>query len=547
MKFLRRSFFAVLAFLILLSGCSRSNAPVSAGAVSSDDSYPYYHDLNIIDDNYRTYYEIFVGSFYDSDGDGMGDLNGVTQKLDYLNDGKGGGLGVTGIWLMPVMPSPSYHKYDVTDYYNIDPAYGTMDDFKNLVAECHKRGIKLIIDYELNHTSSQNPWFQAATDYIVKNPEDPTACPYFSYYNFTKGKPATGNYYRVGNTNWYYEAEFTSDMPDLNLDSSTVRDEIQKFTDFWLAAGVDGFRLDAALHFYGAVGASDTTKNIAFLNWFSDYCKTIKPDVYIVGEVWGNASTIAQYYQSDATSFFNFPFSQKDGFIADVLNRTGLFTSAQAYAKELYGWQLMMQSNNGKAIDAVFLGNHDTDRAAEYFSGDELKTKMAAGMYLTMGGNAFIYYGEEIGMTGGGKDENKRRPMLWSVSDTAGMTNGPAGMTSPSYLYDALDQQIQESDSIYHYYQMAVRLRNENPEIARGTLEILSDISDPDLYAVRKSYNGSQLILVYNISESAKTLELGKSQYGYSGLRGYLSANGEAVGLSGDELQLPPMSIAVLK
>ena len=124
-----------------LSGCSKSN-------------YKYKQDLNIIDDNYRNYYEIFVYSFYDSNGDGIGDLNGVTQKLDYIQD-----MGFNGIWLMPVMPSTTYHKYDVKDYCAIDSQYGTIDDFKNLVDECHKRGINVVIDMVINHTSSSHQWF----------------------------------------------------------------------------------------------------------------------------------------------------------------------------------------------------------------------------------------------------------------------------------------------------------------------------------------------------------------------------------------------------
>ena len=197
-----------MACMLLVPGCTGTAR------------YKYEQPLNVVDDDYRTWYEVFVPSFYDADGDGTGDLAGLTAKLDYLNDGKGGGLGVGGIWLMPIMPSPSYHKYDVTDYENVDPAYGTLDDLERLVTECHKRGMRLVIDYELNHTSSQHPWFLSATSTLEQNPAQPAANPYLRYYNFVRGRPAVGSYAEVGTTDWYYEDQFSPSMPDLNLDNT---------------------------------------------------------------------------------------------------------------------------------------------------------------------------------------------------------------------------------------------------------------------------------------------------------------------------------------
>ena len=223
-------------------------------------------DEQIIDDNYRTWYEVFVYSFFDSDGDGIGDLNGLTEKLDYINDGDPAtdtDLGCNGIWLMPVMPSTTYHKYDVTDYCDIDPEYGTMDDFKNLIAACHERGINVIIDLVMNHTSSQHEWFKTAADYLKNLPEgaepDASECPYVDYYNFSK--EMQGGYSKLDGTDWYYEAQFWSEMPDLNLGSQAVRDEFDKIVDFWLDLGVDGFRLDAAKEYYS--GSVD--KNVEVL------------------------------------------------------------------------------------------------------------------------------------------------------------------------------------------------------------------------------------------------------------------------------------------
>ena len=202
-----------------------------------------------------TTYEIFVGSFMDSDGDGTGDLGGVLEKLDYLCDGKdtaGDDLGCNGIWLMPVFPSPTYHKYDVTDYKSIDPQYGTMEDFDAFLAACHERGIRVILDLPLNHTSSEHPWFRKAADYLCGLPEgaEPSVkdCRYAAYYNFSR--EAQNGYAALSDSGWYYEARFWEGMPDLNLDSPQVRSQIASIAEFWLDKGVDGFRLDAVTSFY---------------------------------------------------------------------------------------------------------------------------------------------------------------------------------------------------------------------------------------------------------------------------------------------------------
>ena len=311
---------------------------------------------NVIDDNYRTYYEVFVYSFYDSDGDGIGDLKGLTENLDYINDGDpetDTDLGCNGIWLMPVMPSTTYHKYDVTDYEAIDPEYGTMDDFTTLVDECHKRGINVIIDFVMNHTSSQHEWFQTAYKYIQSLPEgaepDASECPYVDYYNFSKEK--LGGYYPVDGTDWYYEGQFWSEMPDLNWDNEALKTEFEQIVQFWLDLGVDGFRLDAVKEFYS--GADD--KNIAVLTWFNDMVKSKKEDAYLVGEAWNDYSVYAKYYQSGMDSFFDFTFADKDGIIADTVKG---INGASAYGKSLVNTQELYGSYSDTYIDAPFYTNH---------------------------------------------------------------------------------------------------------------------------------------------------------------------------------------------
>ena len=221
-------------------------------------------------DNYRNWYEVFVYSYKDSDGDGIGDLKGLTEKLDYIED-----MGYNGLWLMPIMESPSYHKYDVIDYLSVDPQYGTMEDMRALVAACHARDIKIIIDLPINHTSTQHPWFLDAVYSIQKRTYD---SPHLDYYCFTE-TPGM-NYVQVNGAKWYYEEQFAGgSMPDLNLANESLYAEIEKILAFWLQdVGVDGFRLDAVTSFFN----KDTTQNVAFLNRLKASCEALKPGSFLV-------------------------------------------------------------------------------------------------------------------------------------------------------------------------------------------------------------------------------------------------------------------------
>ena len=202
--------------------------PEAAPAWTMEDLEQQLAELSALgtgpDDNYRVWYEIFVYSFCDSDGDGIGDLQGVISKLDYLQE-----LGINGIWLMPVHPSTSYHKYNVGDYYAIDPAYGTMEDMESLLDQCAHRGIRVILDLVVNHTGYDHVWFQTAAEYLRGLPAgqqpDPAACPYVEYYFFNQEGGA--GYHSIEGSDWYFEGQFSPDMPDLNLDSPAVRQEIE--------------------------------------------------------------------------------------------------------------------------------------------------------------------------------------------------------------------------------------------------------------------------------------------------------------------------------
>ena len=546
MKAKRRIQALVLALALLVTG-------VFAGTGKEKEKEP-----EIIDDKYRTYYEVFLYSFADSNGDGIGDIRGLIDKLDYINDGDDTtdtDLGCNGIWLMPIMPSTTYHKYDVTDYEDIDAEYGDLDDFKELVAECHKRGIRLIIDLVMNHTSSKHPWFEAACDYIegLGGAEPSEAeCPYFGYYNFTR-EPKGDVYYEVGDTGWYYEAQFWSEMPDLNLENQAVRDEFDGITSFWMDLGVDGFRLDAA----GEYETGQTTKNIEILSWFHSMVEEKNADAYIVAEVWQDLDTYAKYYESGIDSCFDFAFANADGIIADSLKKTAGY-NASSYGNAAANVQKKLAAYNADYIDAPFYTNHDMARSAGYYSGDysENMTKISGAMNLFMSGNVFLYYGEELGMKGSGKDENKRAPMYWSDAGDGktaeGMCRGPEGMDAIKMKYGSLEEQKDDPDSVYNFYRAVIKLRDAYPEIARGQVTFLKDLSDENVCVLKKTWNDRELVIAFNLSEQAETVDLSDvTLNGREGakmsLGGALAATDEEIGFSGGTLSLPAYSVAILE
>lgn len=516
------------------------------------------------DDAYRTSYEIFVWSFCDSDGDGIGDINGIRNRLNYINDGNSGAgddLECTELWLTPVFPSPTYHKYDVTDYEAIDPQFGTMEDYEALLSECHGRGIRVLMDLPFNHTSSEHPWFQTAAQYLKTLPEgqdpDEKECPYFDYYNFTK-EPADG-YAQLEGTDWYYEARFWSGMPDLNLDCAEVRREIADILSFWQGKGVDGFRLDAVTSYYteNAQATSD------FLQYVVNTAKGNDPDCYLVGEAWEDQSAYAKLYATGIDSLFDFRFAGQDGIIAGTVRGN---RKASYYAEALEKEESLYRSMNPGAVNAPFYTNHDMARSAGYYTKKgESRVKLAQALNLLQTGNAFLYYGEEIGMKGSGKDENKRAPMYWTAEDTdtaagtagggSGMCQGPPDMDDVAMKYPPLDEQLEDERSILRYVQKAIRIRNAWPVIARGTTEVVDELTGDDTAVwIRKDEKEQyrSVLIAVNTSDEMQTIELGSAAVtaGYGNPVGVLDAgdgSGETeIALNGTALTLNPFGIAVL-
>ncbi len=463
------------------------------------------------------WYEIFVRSFRDSDGDRVGDFAGITERLDYLAD-----LGIGGLWLMPIHPSPSYHGYDVTDYRAVNPEYGTMQDFEDMLREAHARGIRVIIDLVVNHTSNEHPWFQSAR--FEEN------SPYRAWYNWSDTQKS--GYNKGGDA--YYESRFVSSMPDLNLDNPDVLAEMESIMAFWLDKGVDGFRLDAVTSYY----TGSVEKNVGFLRCLSETAKKIKPDCFIVGEAWDSLYVIDEYYESGLDSFFLFPVSQQGGYIAKIIreaDKKGLsLGNAITLTDEYLGDELL----------SPFLGNHDTARIANvmgYRTATDLK--MAMGLLSIMSGSLFVYYGDEIGMIGTGNDPNKRIGFFWDQKAT--ITRVPEGATAADYPFGSLESQKENPLSIYRYYKTALNLRRDNPAIARGANAVIAQ-DDPLVCLIEKTYGEDQLLIAVNLSIDDKTIALPESARGYQAIAGEIEIWSEAA-LDGGALFLPAYGIAVLQ
>ncbi|MDE5867918.1 MAG: hypothetical protein K2H02_03140 [Anaeroplasmataceae bacterium] len=524
-------------FCFLCFSCSQKDGPY--GKRIEED----LETTNIIDDNYRNYYEIFVRSFYDSNNDGIGDLQGVIQKLDYIED-----LGFTGIWLMPINSSNSYHKYDVMDYYSVDKSYGDINDLKELISECHKRNIKLILDLVLNHSSSSNPMFikaKAAHEKALANmpltEEEEMYQDFYCFYDSRSDIPSTKTCYPVGSKGYYYEANFSSNMPEFNCDNVGVQEEFKKIMKYYLDMGIDGFRLDAVKYFY----MESQAKTIEFLSKLNQWAKEINPNAYMVGECWDSSLTIEKYYSSGIDSFFNFATSVNDpaGCILNSLNLEG--RSLNRYYEGLLNNVKIAQGG----IPAPFLDNHDMDRFTSI--SNIRKTKYQYALLAMMNGATFTYYGDEIGMigsnSGSNPDENVRIPMFWGESE--GTCKSLEGATEEDYLYDCAKDQIEDPYSIYSFYKKCNLIRNQNPEIARGEISLIEMDKEGRRLYIKKTYQNSEIGILFNFS-STDDLNVDYKQLGFSNVIGQLVVDqkDKYIGLQKDgSILMPSFSIAIVK
>jgi alpha-amylase len=431
-------------------------------------------------------YEVFVRSFYDSDGDGVGDLNGLIQKLDYIDS-----LGASCIWLMPVAASPSYHGYDVSDYYRVEPAYGTNDAFKRLMQEAHHRGIAVLVDMVLNHTSSEHPWFRAALR--------DTASPHRSWYRFSPASLGKGPW---GGEAWhkspvrdeYYYGVFWSGMPDPDYHTPAVREEMKRIATFWLREmGVDGFRLDAVPYLVEEgtclMGCAGTH---AYLHEYAEHIDSVKPGAYTVGEAWGTTDAMMPYYPDQLTSYFAFELA--DSLLSAV--RTGSATG-------LLAGFLRLQDTLPPYRWSPFLSNHDGTRTLTALKGDVARAEVAAILLLTLPGLPFVYYGEEIGMMGDKPDPRLRTPMQWSARPGLGFTAGTAWESAqPDSLTTNVAAQDGDPGSLLNLYRRLIHLRKENEALATGRLVALSATS-PQVAAYLRRAGDHTVLVVANLGGAA--------------------------------------------
>ena len=515
----------LLSLLLPLSGCNNKDPNL---------------EPNIIKDIYRTYYEIFVGTFSDSNNDGIGDFKGLLNRLDYLNDGnpkKGDDLGIDGIWLMPIMKANSYHKYDVRDYCSIDPEYGTMEDFDKFLNEANKRGINVIIDLVINHTSNLHPWFIEATN-AIKNGD--LTNKYVDYYSIVTEDTFIPDraYHKIENTPYFYEGNFSPVMPELNMDNEEVKKEIVNIIKFWLDKGVAGFRLDAAKFVY----YEETKRNVTFWKWFMDEVRKVKEDAFVVGEVWSGDAIIESYYE--AINCFDFSMSQQNGSIAYTAN--GMF-SVNDYVKTITNYRSRIEKVNPNAILTPFISNHDMNRSAGYLVNEA--RKVAANLYLLTAGNPFIYYGEEIGMKGSRSstdtsDANRRLAMVWGDNDTV---KDPSE-TTYTYNYQKSDTvvgQLDDESSLLRHYQKLIKVRNANPEISRGSYTPL-EFENHFFGGFLSTYNNSTIGIFHNTGNETLTIDLSKyTEHEFKTLRSYIGEN--KASLKGQVLTIEPYTSVVLK
>lgn len=513
-KLLRPSaFFTLLTIscvLSLLPGCSGSESPTtgsstSASANSSAASISPDHYLSL-DVNEQAnawwhstiFYEIWPRSFHDSDGDGSGDFQGMTNKLDYLVN-----LGVTGIWLTPVFEAPSYHGYDFQDFYQVESDYGTMADFEHFIAQAHQRNIKVILDLVLNHISDQHQWFIKSAnkeagyeDYFIWREQRPAQ---------GWGTPWSGESNPAAVWHWnetrkaYYYGAFGSSQPDLNLTKQEVIDELNRLATFWLEKGVDGFRLDAVRYAVEEGGyplQADTQGTIDYWTMFTQHVKSIKPDAMLVAEAWADLKTVGRYRDNGKglDSAFDFDFGNV---VIDILNpqvkQSADFGTLSENTLTQNRENLWANLKARKAAAPLhyfspFLTNHDQNRIMLSLDNGVAKAKIAASLLMTTPGTLYLYYGEEIGLSQyqTGDDQYRRAIMQWEDTPSAGFNStGEFWLDQAKWfpwmqnhqgwfanywktLQDtgfSVAAQTQNPSSLLNHYKRLIQVRNDNPAL----------------------------------------------------------------------------------
>ncbi len=466
--------------------------------------YNQSEDLANVNPRNDVYYQIFVRSFADSDGDGVGDFNGVTQNLDYLED-----LGITAIWMLPVNTTDldwgSYHGYRIKDYYDVNPEYGTMADYENLISEANSRGIEVVMDLVINHTSDTHPWYIDASSNLESE--------YRDYYIWTTPSSA----FRT----------FPGGMVDLNLANPEVVDEIKDIMEFWLNKGIHGFRFDAAKHFFEKPGeTAPEVKNIVFLAGINAFVKEIDPDAYLIAEIFDYSYQAVDNYYQPLDSLFNFYVA------GEILGKVGEQSDRHLLSSNLERAYNTFRGFNLNFVDAPFISNHDIDRYAsngifQGINGLE-KLKQSASVYLTLPGSPHIYYGEELGMTGTkyeginphGQgtvyDQYRRAPFIWG--DSSKQTTWLTAYDG-SDAADSVASQLANPNSLLNHYKDIIEVRRNNPALMYGNyFEKWKDSTTFTQGYVRYyQYEDVEqaVLVIHNLSDDARVVDISFLEYLY--------------------------------
>ncbi|MFQ3177394.1 MAG: alpha-amylase [Pseudoalteromonas tetraodonis] len=529
-----------LALAIMLTGCQ--SAPSLNNYTNNTETSP----LNIEQQanpwwENAIFYQIWPRSFYDSDADGHGDFNGMTQKLPYLQE-----LGVNALWLTPMFEAPSYHGYDFTEFYQVENDYGSMDEFEAFIKAADDKGMKVILDLVINHISSNHEWFQRSAnneapyaDYFIWRDDMPKAGSGWGHAWSNNDQPDAVWHWNETRQQYYYGA-FGASQPDLNLRHPDVVAEMEKMAKFWLDKGVAGFRLDAVRFAMesGGNAQADTDETIAYWQHFNQYVKSVDPEAYLVGEAWADIPVAAKYYGEGKglDQGFDFEVGYKIlGLLKPDASGEAQFGTMQSNQQvntvdaNVLKQNLQQRIGSTAPLDffAPFLTNHDQERVAYQLTEHDDKAKLAAAMLFSSPGTPYIYYGEEIGLTQGGTghDVYKRAPMQWNNSNQAGFTQAQTSWVEqaelfgdnytqwwPEYLaqqINAADRNVKaqqaQSNSLWRLYQHLIALKKQRPELGiKGSYELTQH--NNGLVEITRELNGSKSMFVLNLTANPQSI-----------------------------------------
>lgn len=497
-------------------------------------------------------YQIYPKSFMDSNGDGIGDIQGIISKLDYLKD-----LGIDLIWLCPMYKSPNHDNgYDISDYKDILDEFGTMDDFNELLSEVHNRGMKLIIDLVINHTSHEHPWFiesrssrdNPKRDWYIwregKGDEEPN-----NWESIFKGSA----WEFCENSEEYYLHLFAKEQPDLNWENKEVRNELYKMINWWLDKGIDGFRVDAISHIKKEEGLKDmdNPEGLKYVSSFekhmnvegiNSHLKELKEetfskyDIVTVGEANGVSANEADHWVAEDEGTFNMIFQFEHLNLWNYEEGQGF--DVKAYKDVLTNWQ---NSLEGKGWNALFIENHDIPRVVSTWGNDkEYLTECAkafGAIYFLQKGTPFIYQGQELGMTNvkyhsiseyddvktintyneriesGVSEEialkeawvtsrdNSRTPMQWNSNKNAGFTEGKPWI-GVNENYKTINVEVEERDenSVLNFYKKLIKLKKSNEALIYGVYDLILE-EDENIFAYTRTLNNHKFLIMANLTE----------------------------------------------